>query len=91
MSKHSSKGRRWEKIKQVVFNTHGHYCVYCGQWAIAVDHKHPKSDVTYWEHTGLDPDDPSNLVPACTSCNSIKGNKTKKRVNYYNPAHLSAI
>lgn len=44
------------------------FCVYCGKPAEHMDHVMPKS------RGGSD--DPSNLVPACSSCNWSKGAKT---------------
>jgi 5-methylcytosine-specific restriction endonuclease McrA len=91
MSKHSSRGTKWAKITKLVYATHGRYCVYCGRDATSIDHVHPKSDLEYWETTGLNPDDLSNLVPSCTSCNSIKGNNTRKRNNWVNKTWLPSI
>jgi thymidine kinase len=42
-------------------------CAYCGASATTYDHVVPKM------HGGTN--DPSNLVPACASCNSIVGKK----------------
>lgn len=83
MSKHSSTGKRWEKIRQVVFSTHGRQCVYCGNEATAIDHVIPKAK------GGTDTLD--NLVPACTRCNSIKKDNVKKRINYYNKNWITAL
>lgn len=46
----------------------GYPCRYCGRPAQALDHVWPQS-------RGGD-DHPNNLVPACTSCNSIKGTRS---------------
>ena len=43
-------------------------CVYCGKPADTFDHVIPK------RRGGTD--DPSNLVPACRSCNASKGSRT---------------
>lgn len=52
------------------FRYHGNHCVYCGGKAQHVDHMIPVSrGGTNW---------PSNLVPACHSCNSRKARKTFK-------------
>lgn len=83
MSKHSSTGKEWQKLRQIVFATHGRLCVYCGNPANAIDHVIPKS---------LDGTDTlDNLVPACTTCNSIKSNNIRKRINYYNKNWLTAL
>ena len=43
-------------------------CVYCGEPATEVDHIRPLASHGGWEH-------PSNLVPACRSCNASKGDR----------------
>ncbi|MFJ1758614.1 HNH endonuclease [Kitasatospora sp. NPDC088134] len=43
-------------------------CVYCGDEATEVDHVRPLSGHGGWEH-------PSNLVPACRSCNASKSDR----------------
>lgn len=57
----------------VIHTSHGvsgDFCSYCGHWivgAVHLDHVHPRS-------LG-GPDDVSNIVPACASCNLSKSNK----------------
>lgn len=61
--------REYLKHREVVFAAHGELCVYCGETSsLTIDHVFPKS--LGGSH------DPSNLVPACRSCNSSKGAKT---------------
>lgn len=83
MSNQSSKGTRWEKLRQVVFATHGRQCVYCGNHADTIDHVIPKA------MQGEDTLD--NLVPACNRCNSTKKDNIKKRINYYSPAWITNL
>lgn len=56
-------------------------CSYCGRPADAWDHIFP------WSRGGAD--GPQNLVPACTSCNSSKGDDTPEewwsRIGHGNP------
>ena len=85
MSKHSAKGPEWEKFKRLVFRVHGRVCVYCGNYADTVDHLDPVSlggDVI----PSID-----RAVPACRSCNSIRGNNVRKRVTWVNKDWLQAI
>ena len=83
MSKHSSSGTRWNKLRQVVFNTHGRYCIYCGNPATEIDHVIPASK------GGTDTLE--NLVPACKRCNSTKSDNVRKRINYINKDWLTCI
>ena len=55
-------GHKWRATSRPVWQ--GKACVYCGAPAQGADHVVPKS------HNGSD--GTSNLVPACTSCNSAK-------------------
>ena len=82
MSKHSAKGTHWEKLRQIVFAQQGHYCT-CGNYADTIDHIIPASK---GGTTTLD-----NLTPMCRTCNSIKNDNIKKRINYVNPAWISRI
>lgn len=56
---------QWESIKR----KHGYACFYCGKKNVplTIDHIIPIS--AGGEHT------PQNVVPACTTCNSSKGDK----------------
>lgn len=56
----------WQQIDQLK-QEHGGLCFYCGGSADTIDHVIPLS------RGGQDPID--NLVPACRSCNSSKGQK----------------
>lgn len=58
--------------RKEMWNAHGRQCVYCHQYmtfkSMTVDHIKPKSKGGK--------DNPANLLPACKSCNSMKGTKT---------------
>ncbi len=56
---------KWRGVSRPVWQ--GQACHYCGGRAQGADHVTPKS------RGGTD--EPSNLVPACTSCNSSKGGR----------------
>lgn len=64
--RHDLTVEQWQMIKA----HYGHRCVYCGQKMerLTMDHLTPISQGG--EHTM------SNVVPACKSCNSRKGNRT---------------
>lgn len=85
MSKHSARGPEWERLRALVYRVHGRVCVYCGAYADTVDHVDPVS-ISGEALPSLD-----KLVPACRRCNSIKGNKVKKRCNYVNQTWLKAL
>lgn len=81
MSKQSSRGPAWERVRLFVLNRDGWICQYCdkelkGSDATA-DHVIPK------DAGGTD--DPSNLVAACLRCNGLKSNKILIRTTWYNP------
>jgi 5-methylcytosine-specific restriction endonuclease McrA len=75
MSRHSARGTRWEKLRQIVYANHGRVCA-CGAEADTIDHVIPTAK---GGTTTLD-----NLIPMCRTCNSIKKDNVKKRVNYAN-------
>lgn len=58
-------------------------CIYCGHPADHVDHIYPRS------RGGTD--DPSNLAPACKSCNSAKGNRPVERFLRKHPTILARV
>ena len=66
-----AKGRFTADQWEARLEYHGHKCYYCGSVdRIQVEHRIPLSrGGTNW---------PSNLVPACRTCNSSKGTKTEK-------------
>lgn len=66
-----------------VFERSGGFCVYCGQPALEADHVVPLS-------LG-GPNNPSNLVPSCKSCNIAKSNTLDPK--YLTPAfqHLMSV
>lgn len=89
MSEQSSRGASWEANRLFTLNRDGWICQYChkaleGDDATA-DHIVSKER---WKREGRpgDVNDPSNLVAACRSCNSSKGDRDQgPRINYYNP------
>jgi 5-methylcytosine-specific restriction endonuclease McrA len=58
----------WRRLRVEVLERDGWRCAYCGRPAEAVDHVVPAS-------RGGDFYDPDNLVAACRSCNSRKGDR----------------
>lgn len=56
---------QWEEIKASYF----HSCVYCNRQDVPLQREHI---VPVTKGGGYTPD---NIVPACASCNSSKGNK----------------
>lgn len=68
MSKHSSKGTAWNKVRKLVLEMYNYECVICGSTEKpSVDHIIPKSK------GGTD--DLENLQVLCTSHNSKKNDK----------------
>lgn len=55
------------RFRQEILNAWGHRCAYCGEHAQSLDHVMPKAK------GGLTV--PRNLVPACLTCNGLKGHK----------------
>ncbi len=95
MSAGSSRGRAWQAIRLQVLNRDGWICAYDGVELVegknaTVDHRVSKET---WKREGREgsPDTPDNLVAACTSCNSRKGDRDDMpRINYINPRWLPA-
>lgn len=65
-------GSEWQKVRADVLKRDKGTCWYCGGKANSVDHIVPKSLASPDDRSI---DDPSNLVAACVSCNSRKGNR----------------
>ena len=61
--------RRWKALRLIVLARDGYTCAYCGADANTVDHV-----VSIKANPSLAMDE-SNLVAACTPCNSRKGSK----------------
>jgi hypothetical protein len=60
--------RDWQDLREDVFQRHGRACLYCSATEnMAVDHIQP---IALGGSNHI-----SNLVPACRSCNSAKGDK----------------
>lgn len=83
MSRHSSRGAEWERVRQQVLDRDGHLCRLqyggCTTVAVTVDHTHPKV------HGGTD--DPTNLVAACLTCNGKKQDRILVRQTWVNPRY----
>jgi 5-methylcytosine-specific restriction protein A len=50
----------WDKTRAAILTRDGHRCVYCGQPAVAVNHRTPRA----WGGT----DEPGNLESVCQKC-----------------------
>lgn len=83
MSKLSSAGAKWQRIRARVLARDAHTCGYCGRDATSVDHIIAKAN------GGTD--DESNLISCCRKCNSFKGARTLVRTAYYDPEWLSRV
>lgn len=84
MSKHSSTGAEWRRVRQAVLERDGHLCVYCRErQATEVDHVVPKS------RGGTD--DPSNLVACCGPCNKAKSDKSITRTTWRHPRWFPGV
>ena len=59
-----------------------HCCAYCGVKPVflTIDHVKPRSQ---WDANDPMANDPSNLLPACKSCNESKGSRSLS--NWYTP------
>lgn len=83
MSKASSRGTEWNKLRQSILDRDGHICAYCGAEADTVDHIIAKNN-------GGE-DVPGNLISACRRCNGIKSDKPLIRTNYINQAWITRL
>lgn len=86
MSRHSAHGTAWNAQRQRILDRDGWRCVYChtdiGGDNATVDHVTPialNPDTTYTD---------DELVSACRTCNSRKGDRATYRVDYRNPRWL---
>lgn len=85
MSKNSSRGAAWNKLRAAILERDGHVCAYCGGEADTVDHIIPKAS------DEDDLDNPGNLVAACRRCNGLKQDKPLIRANYFNKAWITRL
>ncbi|MGG7466036.1 HNH endonuclease [Plantibacter sp. YIM 135347] len=83
MSKLSSRGAAWDKLRLRVLERDGYICAYCGNEATTADHVLPK------EKGGRD--EMSNLLAACLTCNGRKSNRMQVRMSWFNPAWLDRL
>lgn len=83
MSKHSSRGTDWQRIRLSVLDRDNHQCAYCGREATEVDHIVAKAN------GGTDT--LSNLVAACKPCNGRKSDHPLIRNNWYNKRWLTNV
>jgi 5-methylcytosine-specific restriction endonuclease McrA len=79
----SSRGSEWNELRLRVLRRDAYTCVYCGREATEADHVQPKSKGGQ--------DIMTNLVAACKSCNSGKGNKLNTRTNWYDSDWLDSL
>ncbi|TDL43594.1 HNH endonuclease [Microbacterium oleivorans] len=80
MSVHSSRGAKWQSLRQSVLERDDFTCVYCGEVATTADHVLPKS------RGGEDRLD--NLVASCQPCNARKSDRLLTRSTWLNPRHF---
>jgi len=83
VSKHSSRGTDWQRIRLSVLDRDNHQCAYCGREATEVDHIIAKAN------GGTD--DTHNLVAACKPCNGRKSDNPLIRNNWYNKRWLTNV
>jgi 5-methylcytosine-specific restriction endonuclease McrA len=83
MSKHSSRGAAWERLRKEILDRDNWICVYCGNEANTADHIVPKAaggeDIAH------------NLVAACLKCNGTKRDNIIHRNNWYNKQWLDNL
>lgn len=80
MSNQSSRGKEWNRVREMVLRRDYYQCAYCHNAADTVDHITPKA-------LGGG-DEPSNLVAACRACNGRKGARIRERRTYLNPTYF---
>ncbi len=87
MSRQSSRGAKWERLKPLVWKRDNWTCTSCGNW---LEREHPDAahDATV-DHvtpkTAGGRDELDNLTAMCRRCNGIKQDKAVVRVDWYNP------
>ena len=81
MSKHSSRGKEWDRVRAAVLIRDNHLCQYCLQQGT-------RTQATHVDHVlakalgGTDAMD--NLVASCAPCNLKKGSKQVIRTTFTN-------
>lgn len=83
MSKHSSRGSKWNELRTLVLQRDNHTCVYCGREATQADHVVAKANGGK--------DELANLVAACAPCNNSKGSKVQTRLNWYDKRWIQGL
>lgn len=83
MSKYSSRGTDWARVRARVLARDDSTCAYCGREATTVDHIIAKAN------GGTD--DESNLISACSPCNGRKGAKVMVRTAFFDRDWLSHV
>lgn len=81
----SSRSEEFKANRLKVLARDGYVCTYCGREATEADHVDPT------EVDGKKNDSMTNLVAACKSCNSSKGNRTQTRMNWYDREWLDSL
>lgn len=74
MSRLSSRGAAWERLRLRVLERDSYICAYCGNEADTADH------IVAKDNGGTD--EMSNLVAACNPCNGRKGARVIVRLAY---------
>jgi 5-methylcytosine-specific restriction endonuclease McrA len=86
MSKLSSRGTSWDRLRLAVLERDGWICTSCGKELsgsdATADHVVPKG--------AGGRDEPSNLVAMCRLCNGRKQDRLVARVNWINRRWLDA-
>lgn len=96
MSQHSSRSPEYKRNRLIVLDRDGWACTYCRAELVEgvnAEADHVVSKAT-WIREGRpgSPDDTSNLVASCKSCNSSKGDRdTMPRITYFNPRWFGSI
>ncbi|GAA2082239.1 hypothetical protein GCM10009840_17940 [Pseudolysinimonas kribbensis] len=86
MSKGSSRGSGWERLRLACLERDGWVCTYCGK---ALEGDDATADhVTPREAGGRD--EMTNLVAACRTCNGRKSDRELMRVDWFNTRWLAA-
>lgn len=86
MSRQSSRGAAWNRLRLSVLERDGWVCAYCG--------KSLEGDDATADHVVPKPaggrDELSNLVAACRTCNGRKQDRVLERLNWVNPRWIDA-
>lgn len=83
MSRHSSGGSKWKKLRLQILARDNHTCQYCGSEATTIDHIIPKAK------GGSDTE--SNLIASCRTCNTAKSDKALMRTQWINPRYKTVL